>query len=278
MNCILKSPSSTVIEAHARTASALPALLEKVYAARGWDFRGYKKTTLIRRITKRIQASHSASVGEYLEFLEKDPSEYSRLFSSITIKVSEFFREPEVFSGIQDIISSELDSPVRAWCCGCACGEEAYSIAMLLSECLGPDVLARTKVFATDIDSEALEQARRATYRMESVANVSRDFLERYFIEKDGLHKVKYGVRNLVKFGALDIVQSTPLSNMNLVLCRNLFIYFEKGLQELVFQKLDYSLRPGGILVLGKAEVLPSAYASRYAPSGSGLNIFRKKG
>lgn len=277
MNSVMK-PLSTVIGAHARIESGLPALLERVYAERGWDFRGYKKTSLVRRITKRVQASRSASFGEYLELLEKDPSEYSRLFSSITIKVSEFFREPEVFSGIQEIIQAEFPSPVRAWCCGCACGEEAYSVAMLLSECLGQDALARTKVFATDIDSEALEQARKATYRADSVANVPEGFLERYFIEKDGLHKVKYGVRNLVKFGTMDIVQSTPLSSMHLVLCRNLFIYFEKGLQELVFQKLDYSLKPGGILVLGKAEVLPGAYASKYAPVGCGLNIFRKKG
>lgn len=249
-----------------------------VYAERGWDFRGYKKTSLVRRITKRLQASRSASLGEYLELLEKDPSEYSRLFSSITIKVSEFYREPEVFSGIEDIIRAELAaSPVRAWCCGCACGEEAYSVAMLLSECLDPDALAKTKVFATDIDSEALEQARRATYRTDSVVNVPRAFLDRYFIEKEGLRKVKYGIRNLVKFGTMDIVQSTPLSSMNLVLCRNLFIYFQKGLQELVFQKLDYSLKPGGILVLGKAEVLPPAYAMKYTQAGKGLNIFRKK-
>lgn len=274
----MNSCSSTLKEAHARTEKGLPALLEKVYTDRGWDFRGYKKTTLARRVVKRIQASRSSSLFDYLKLLESDPSEYSRLFASITIKVSEFFREPEVFSAIADILGSEMcDSPVRAWSCGCACGEEAYSVAMLLSECLGTDALGRSKVFATDIDPEALEQARRATYRPDSVLNVTPEMLERYFIEKDGLHKVKYGIRNLVKFGTMDIVQSTPLAAMNLVLCRNLFIYFEKGLQEAVFHKLDFSLRPGGLLALGKAEVLPQSYASSYVPVGRNLNLFRKK-
>lgn len=275
----MNSPSSILKEAHARTEKGLPVLLEKVYAERGWDFRGYKKTTLARRVTKRLQANRASSLSEYLELLEKDPAEYSRLFSSMTIKVSEFFREPEVFSAISDILKGELNAtPARAWCCGCACGEEAYSVAMLLSECLDAGALGRSKVFATDIDPEALEQARRATYRADSVVNVPHELLERYFIEKDGQHKVKYGIRNLVKFGTMDIVQSTPLSGMHLVLCRNLFIYFEKGLQEQVFQKLDYALRPGGVLALGKAEVLPQPYASRYIPVGNGLNLFRKKG
>jgi two-component system CheB/CheR fusion protein len=263
---------------NARTEEGLPALLEKIYGERGWDFRGYKETTLLRRVTKRLQASGSSSLGEYLSLLESDPSEYSRLFSSITIKVSEFFREPEVFSALAEILREEFCGvPVRAWSCASACGEEAYSVAMLLSECLGMDALGKAKVFATDIDPEALEQARRATYRDDSIMNVSPEMKERYFIPKDGQHKVKYGIRNLVKFGVLDIVQSTPLSGMQLVLCRNLFIYFGKPLQEKVFQKLDYSLRPGGILALGKAEVLPPQYLSGYTPVGKGLNLFRKK-
>lgn len=266
-------------EASARTEQGLPVLLDKVYAERGWDFHGYKKMTLLRRVSKRLHASGCSSISEYMRLLENDPAEYSRLFSSITIKVSEFFREPEVFAAIAEILRGEFcGTPVRAWSCGCACGEEAYSVAMLFSECLGMDALGKAKVFATDIDPDALEQARRATYRSEATANISPDMKERYFIPKDGSHKVKYGVRNLVKFGTLDIVQSTPLSGMQLVLCRNLFIYFGKPLQEKVFQKLDYALKPGGLLALGKAEVLPQSYMSGYAQVAKGLNLFRKKG
>lgn len=265
-------------EANACIEQGLPALLEKIFAERGWDFRGYKKMTLLRRISKRLQAS-GTSISEYERLLDSDPQEYSRLFSSITIKVSEFFREPEVFSAIAEVLRSEFcGTHVRAWCCGCACGEEPYSVAMLLSECLGMDALVKAKVFATDIDPEALEQARRATYRMDSMLNVPPEIMERYFIRKDGQHKVKYAIRNLVKFGTLDIVQSTPLSGMQLVVCRNLFIYFGKPLQEKVFQKLDYALKPGGLMVLGRAEVLPQQFMSGYVPVGKGLNLFRKKG
>lgn len=235
--------------------------------------------TLLRRVSKRLHATGCSSISEYLRLLENDPAEYSRLFSSITIKVSEFFREPEVFAAIAQILRSEFcGTPVRAWSCASACGEEAYSVAMLFSECLGMDALAKSKVFATDIDPEALEQARRATYRADSIVNVTSDMKDRYFIPVDGQRKIKYGIRNLVKFGTLDIVQSTPLSGMHLVLCRNLFIYLGKPLQEKVFQKLDYALKPGGLLALGKAEVLPQSYLSGYAQVASGLNLFRKKG
>jgi len=268
---------SATISAHAPT-EGLSALLEKVYSERGWDFRGYKRTTISRRVSKRLEAT-GKSLGEYMAVLDEDPSEYSRLFSSITVKVSEFFREPEVFSVLSGILGSELcGTPVRAWCCACACGEEPYSVAMLLSERLGIDALGKTKVFATDIDPEALELARRATYRNDSMSDVPRDLRERYFFPVDGQYKVKYSIRNLVKFGALDIVQGTPLSGMHLVVCRNLFIYLGKPLQEKVFEKLDYALRPGGLMLLGKAEVLPASFAPGYVPLGAGLNLFRKKG
>lgn len=266
-------------EAKVRAEQGLTLLLEKLLSERGWDFRGYKRTSLTRRVLKRLQANGLSSVSEYAGFLDADPSEYQRLFSCLTIKVSEFFREPEVFDALCGILREDFcGSPVRAWCCASACGEEAYSLAILLSEYLGADALSSSKVFATDIDPEALEYGRRATYRADSIVNVSPEIKERYFIETDGQFKVKYTLRNIVKFGTLDIVRNPPLSGMQLVFCRNLFIYFDKPLQEKVFQKLDYALKPGGVLALGKAEVLPHQYAPGYEPVGKGLNLFRKKG
>ena len=275
----MNASSSRLDEARVRADQGLNVLLEKLLAERGWDFRGYKRTSLTRRILKRLQANGLSSVSEYVRLLDADPSEYQRLFSCLTIKVSEFFREPEVFSALREILRSEFaGTPVRAWCCASACGEEAYSLAILLSECLGLDALASSKVFATDIDPEALECGRRATYRIDSIQNVSPEIKERYFIRTDGQFKVKYTIRNIVKFGTLDMVRNPALSGMHLVFCRNLFIYFDKPLQEAVFHKLDYALRPGGVLALGKAEVLPQQYASGYTAVGKGLNLFRKKG
>jgi len=257
----------------------LDMLLEKIYDERGWDFRNYKRSSVMRRISKRLMLLDLHSYEEYAGLLDRDPSEYDRLFANLTIKVSEFFREPEVFERLCDAIKeSWSDKVLKVWCCGCGYGEEAYSIAMLLAECLSLEAVSNTKIFATDIDPEALDSARKALYREESLKNVFPEILEKYFTRTDGLYKVKYTIRNLVKFGTLDIVQSTPLSGMQLVVCRNLFIYFGKPLQEKVFQKLDYALKPGGLLALGRAEVLPQQFMPGYVPVGKGLNLFRKKG
>ncbi|HBG46488.1 MAG TPA: hypothetical protein DDW94_05800 [Deltaproteobacteria bacterium] len=255
----------------------LTRLLEKVYAAKGWDFRDYKRSTLSRRLSKLLHSSRVSSCKEYSRILDHDPSEYNRLFSAFTIKVSEFFREPEVFDVIEKVLRDEFSgAPAKAWCCGCAYGEEAYSLGILFSEQMSRKVLSESRIFATDIDCEALEQARRAVYREEAVQNVPRGLREKYLMPSDGLHRVGAGLRGTVRFGTLDIVQNHSIRGVNILLCRNLFIYFNKALQEKVFQKLDYALKEGGILVMGKAEVLPGPYADRYTPVVRGLNVYRK--
>ncbi len=256
-------------------------LLEKIFSERGWDFRDYKRSSLKRRIWKRLGAAGISSYSEYSDLLDRDPSEYTRLFSNLTVKVSEFFREPSVFEFLAGEIGREFspDEGIRAWCCGCAHGEEAYSLAILLSEFLGEEALRQTKIFATDLDHEAIDAARRGRYREESVANVSAERRERFFFMDGACQKVKYNIRNMVKFGVLDIVGSPSISKVKILFCRNVFIYFNKALQEKVFEKLDYALRPGGLLVLGKAEVVPSAFASgyvRYASAGKGISVYRK--
>ena len=270
--------AGTIQSQSARSSDhGLTLLLEKVYAEKGWDFRGYKRTTLSRRVTKLLHASRASSYGEYFDLLDRDPSEYYRLFSAVTIKVSEFFREPEVFDSLSRILRTELSGgPIKAWCCGCAYGEEAYSLGMLFSEVMPANDFASSRIFATDIDCDALDQARRASYREEAVANVPEGLRDKYFMRSEGLLKVGANLRSLVRFGTLDIVQSPSIKGVSVLFCRNLFIYFNKPLQESVFQKLDYALKIGGVLVMGKAEVLPGSYADRYASAGPGLNMYRK--
>ena len=257
----------------------ISVLLEKIYSDRGWDFRDYKKTSLSRRISKRLQARNIATYGDYCSVLEADPAEYYRLFSHITIKVSEFFREREVYEALCKAVKSSfpVNEPIKAWSCGCAYGEEPYSIAIMLSRCLDSYALRRTKLFATDIDNEALDMARRGAYLEDSLRNVPPEVRKEYFYESEGTFRVRHSIRNLVKFGALDIVRNSSISGVNLLFCRNLFIYFNKTLQKAVFEKLDYSLKPGGLIVLGKAEVLPASFSSRYEPVGDKTNIFRKR-
>jgi two-component system CheB/CheR fusion protein len=259
----------------------LPMLLDMIYRTRGWDLSGYKKTSLGRRISKALTSRGVSSYEEYRRVLEDDPAEYERLFSTVTVKVSEFFREPEVFERLGDELrpfAAEAGG-VKAWSCGCAHGEEAYSLAILLSERLGADALQKTRVFATDIDAAALDQARRGVYRDESVRNVDPARMARHFLSRrmNGLHRVGYDIRNLVKFGALDMVRAPSISGVHALLCRNVFIYFGKPLQEAVFAKLDYALRPGGLMVLGRAEVVPAAFSSGYSRLAYGMSIYRKR-
>jgi len=261
------------------TPGDITVLLEKIYSDRGWDFRDYKKTSLSRRISKRMQAHNISTYGDYCGVLEADPAEYPRLFSNITIKVSEFFRETEVYEALCAAIKSLFppDEPIKAWSCGCACGEEPYSMAIMLERCLEPAALKHTRLFATDIDQDALDAARRGVYTEDSLRNVPPGLRNRCFTSSDGMFKVHGRIRSLVKFGVLDIVRHSSISGVNLLFCRNLFIYFNKTLQKAVFEKLDYSIKPGGLLVLGKAEVLPAAYVARYEPVGHKTNIFRKR-
>lgn len=258
----------------------LAALIEKVYRERRWDFRNYKTASLNRRISKRLKALDIATIDEYSKRLDDDPDEYARLFSTITVKVSEFFREPAAYDCLSSAVSEHLagKGEVRAWCCGCAGGEEAYSLAILLAENLPAEEFAGSKVFATDIDPAYIEEARRAVYRDEFLGNVSRERKERFFFRVDSAWKVRYEIRNIVKFGTLDIVRESGLSKMDILFCRNLFIYFDKSLQARVFEKLDYSLRPGGLIVLGKAEVMPASYMPGYTKlGGTRVNIYRKR-
>lgn len=220
-----------------------------------------------------------SSYKEYYTILTIDPSEYDRLFSTLTVKVSEFFREPGVFALLKEIISSRLSDAegLRAWSCGCAFGSEVYSLGILLSECLRPEMFHRAKIFATDIDGDALNIARRAIYRDELMKNIGDEIRERYFLSTAEGYKVKYNLRDTVRFGVLDIVKDPPISRIDILLCRNLLIYFEKHLQRRVLEKLDYALKPGGILVLGKAETLPASVAQGYTEIKKKSRVYIKR-
>lgn len=271
---------TAVRSALAHSEEDLPLILDKLYFERGWDFRNYKATSLKRRLSKRLGALGVPTYRAYLDILEKDPEEYNELFSCLIVKVSEFFREPEAFSYLYRELG-RLAPPgegLKAWCTACATGEEAYSLAMLFTESLSPESVQKTKIYATDICPDALDSARKAVYREESLVNVSPAMKEKYFFPHGHAHKVKYSIRNLVRFGCHDLVKDWPLAKVDVLFCRNLFIYFNKSLQETVFKRLDSALKKGGVLALGKAEVLPQPFSSSYSQLGPGANIYRKTG
>ncbi|MDX3910228.1 MAG: CheR family methyltransferase [Sphingobium sp.] len=237
------------------------ALLQYIQQSRGMDFRGYKRTSLKRRIALRMEAVSVESFGQYQAILEADPSEFENLLNTVLINVTSFFRDPEAWEVLKDevlpaiIARCEGDLPIRIWSVGCASGAEPYSIAMLLAEQLGAaDFCRRVKVYATDLDEEALRAARLATYLPREVDNVPAPFLEKYFERTNNHYVFERELRKCVIFGRHNIVRDAPISRIDLLLCRNLLIYLEAETQAIVLPRLHYALNPEGCLFLGKAE------------------------
>ncbi len=274
----------------------LSFLLEKLHARKGWDFRGYRKSSLKRCILRRMGIMAKSFPG-YLRFLDTHPGEYDVLFHYITIKVSEFFRDPSTFWVIErDVLPRLLKEiekrsrkKLRIWSCGCAKGEEPYSVAILvvkhifakytpqsLKYCI-TSLPLEIKIFATDIDERALDAARKGIYPKEVLRNVNPYIRNIFFIrEGPNYYKITPFLRNLVTFGVHNIISDIHLSHMDMILCRNLLIYFEKGLQEKVIEKFSYALNKGGYLVLGKSEILPGRFRDMFREVSRREKVYQK--
>ena len=269
----------------------LDLILEKMYTVKGWDFRRYRKSSIMRCVERRLALSRLPA-ADYIERLDHHPLELNNLFNHITIKVSEFFRDPEVFKRIEgevlpltlERLRSQDRNLLRIWSCGCARGEEAYSMAILFLRLMeGPALPSHDKfalkIFATDIDEAAIDLARKGHYLKESLMNVSPLIRSQFFTSSnagDTVYQVTSSVRNPVIFGVHNIVSDIHLSHMDIILCRNLLIYFEKDLQEKVFEKLYYSLNKGGVLILGKSEVVPPLFRERFSEIARKEKVYQK--
>ena len=242
------------------TDLTLKELLQEFAEQRNFDFRGYKNTTIERRFRRRMFQLNISQYGDYGEYIRQHPEELNRLLNTILINVTEFFRDPPAW----EILRNELLPPLlkrikpghsfRAWRAGCASGEEAYSIAMLLAEYFGPRIRDYDiKIYATDIDDEELNAARRGEYSEEAVRRIRPEWRDKYFRGK-ALLRVNREIRRLVIFGKSNLAQDAPISHVDLLVCRNLLIYFDSDLQKQILTRLHYALEPGGILFLGKSE------------------------
>jgi two-component system, chemotaxis family, CheB/CheR fusion protein len=239
------------------------ALLNYLKQTRGFDFTAYKRSSLMRRVLVRMQTLGAKSFAGYLDFLQVDTDEFTRLFNTILINVTSFFRDPQHWDYVRDEVvprlvgSSATTDPIRVWSAGCASGEEAYSIAMLLAEVLGSEAFReRVKIYATDADEEALAQARHAVYSAQSAADVPPPLLERYFEKQDDRYLFNKELRRSVIFGRHDLIQDAPISRVDLLLCRNCLMYFNTEAQSQVLARFHFALVPRGVLFLGKAETL----------------------
>ncbi|HEY7070422.1 MAG TPA: CheR family methyltransferase, partial [Acidimicrobiales bacterium] len=247
----------------------LTALLEHLRDTRGFDFTGYKRSSLTRRIRKRMDGLHVTSFDAYRRYLDLHDGEFIELFNTILINVTGFFRDPDTWELLSRVVIPRVvterdhDEPIRAWVPGCATGEEAYSLAMLLCEALGEDVFRqRVKIYATDVDQEALSEARAGRYLKRSVADaLPPAMLERYF-EPDDTHIVfRKDLRRTVIYGRHDLVQDPPISRIDLLTCRNTLMYFTPAAQTRILANLHFALRPAGFLVLGRSEALATRTA-----------------
>ena len=230
-----------------------------------------------------MQAAGITDFTNYLDLLEVDPQEFTRLFNTILINVTTFFRDgPPVWDYVaQDVLpaiiqQSETTRPIRVWSAGCASGAEAYSVAMLLAEALGPDRFReRVKIYATDVDEEALGEARQGAYPDGAVEDVPPALREKYFDRVGERYVVTRDLRRSVLFGRHDLIQDAPISRIDLLLCRNCLMYFNAQAQSRIFAKFRFSLREGGVLFLGKAETLITR-AADFAPVDVKRRLFIK--
>ena len=256
-------------------------LLEFLKNSRGFDFTGYKRTSLSRRIDKRMQMIDIHDYSSYIDYLTVHPEEFTQLFNTILINVTSFFRDPTTWEYIsREVIPSILagtdqDSTVRVWSAGCASGEETYTIAMLLADAVGVENFgSRVKIYATDLDEEDLNKARIAMYSPKEVEGVPPEYLEKYFERSNGGYVVLKELRRAVIFGRHDVTHDAPISRIDLLLCRNLLMYLNTETQARVLARLHFSIKDGGFLVLGKAEML-LAYSSLFLPVELKARAFR---
>ncbi len=253
-----------IAPAEEKTEDVLHGILEQVSRQASIDFRPYKSSTILRRIGRRMTVTRCRTMRDYLEYLRANPEEVGELVKSFLINVTQFFRDAEAFAYLKsDILpkliasARERDRVLRLWTAGCATGEEPYSLAMLIADLLGPELSEWSiRVFATDLDEAAISFARRGIYSSNLSEGVPQEYIEQFFTRSDNTYHISKALRQMVIFGQQDLSRSAPFPRIDLILCRNVLIYFTLELQDYVLNQFAFSLAPGGYLLLGKAETV----------------------
>lgn len=261
----LPGGGSAAMSAEAQSDPVLHEILEIVHARTRHDFRQYKLGTVMRRIRRRLQLNGLADLQGYLRFLETAPDEVQPLLQDLLISVTSFFRDSEAFSMLKETVVAHLLSgadadadrtePLRLWVAGCATGEEAYTLAMLVQE--QQDVMATSvpvQIFASDIDERAIQIARKGVYQSGIAADVSTERLGRFFTPEQDQYRISVALREQVLFAVHNLLRDPPFSRVHLVCCRNLMIYLDQSAQARTLETIHYALKPGGYLMLGNSE------------------------
>jgi two-component system CheB/CheR fusion protein len=271
------------LKAHDTDALSLRDILTQLRVRTGHDFSNYKLTTVLRRIERRLGITELPNLHAYAAYMHQHPEEASALLKDLLISVTNFFRNREAFEALErdvvpKLVTGRTERPeVRVWVAGCATGEEAYSLAMLLSEYVGRSASGLAiQVFATDIDERAIALAREGLYTDTDVADVSLERLRQFFIKEPGGYRVKRALREMVLFAVHNVIKDPPFSHLNLVSCRNLLIYLNRTAQKRLMEVVHFALNPGGYLFLGASESTDGA-GDIYVVVDKEHNIFQSR-
>ncbi len=253
-------------------------------ARTGHDFSLYKKTTVYRRVERRMAIHQLDRIADYVRYLRENPQEVDLLFKELLIGVTSFFRDPATWAYLKDTVLPELlashpdGAVLRAWVAGCSTGEEAFSLAITFREVLAKlqlPVRHSLQIFATDLDPDAIEKARRGVYPPNIAADVSEERLKRFFIEEGNAYRVSKEIREMVVFAPQNLITDPPFTKLDILTCRNLLIYLGTELQKRVFPLFHYSLKPGGVLMLGSAESI-GGFTDLFEPLEAKARLFRR--
>lgn len=263
-------------------AGELSRIIRILQSQTGMDFSRYRQGTLFRRVRRRMHLNQVEHMSDYVVMLMASPQEALSLEKELLIGVTTFFRDPEAFKQLSRLVIAPLVAnaaaqghQIRAWVCGCATGEEAYSLAILLAEALrAADTEIDVKIFATDIDRQALEFAGAGIYPESAVADIPEPLRTRYFVKVSDAYKISTDLRRMITFTVHNVTRDPPFTKLDLISCRNLLIYFEPDLQQAVFSRFQFALKSGGALFLGSSEAL-GVMGSNFTALATRNKIFR---
>ena len=250
----------------------------------GHDFSLYRRSTLYRRIERRMGIHQIGKIAQYVRYLQENPQELDLLFKELLIGVTNFFRDPEVWEQLRDqAIKPLMASPapgrtLRAWVPGCSTGEEAYSLAMVFKEALEqakPTGRWGLQIYATDLDRDAIDMARLGVFPENIAADVSPERLSRFFVKQDHGYRMSKEIREMVIFASQNLIMDPPFTKLDILSCRNLLIYLTPELQKKLFPLFHYSLNPGGVLFLGGSESI-GGFTQLFAPLAAKARLFRR--
>jgi two-component system CheB/CheR fusion protein len=281
---VLAEEASEQVRTAIQNSNSIQKILMLLRSQTGHDFSLYKKSTITRRIDRRIAFHQIPDYAGYVNFLRENPQEIDILFNELLIGVTKFFRDAPAFESLKDKVSTLLskkinNEPFRVWIAGCSTGEEAYSIAMLLIECLeemNKSEWPKLQLFATDLDAEAIEHARNGVYFDNIVADVSSARIDKFFIKKDNTFQVKKELREMIVFAQHNLIKDAPFTRLDLLCCRNVMIYLTTELQKKIIPIFHYSLNANGIMFMGPAETI-GGFTEMFVSADPKWKIYERK-